>query len=311
MLYLGNITGPLIASRFALHESKTLLIRGLFFECGLSIFLLLYISLCMPESLHYKTISKLQEPEATLPLLLESNNEMNNPTATTTTTAPTTATTKSVSIGSNLRRNNIFSAISFLFCKGRRTRAILASIFLVNFIILISFLRVSFVYTGLKYHWKAADFDQFSSLGRGLPMAVGAWMLAGCFGHTPSWKTQVRLITIGSIGVILRLIGGALATSSKMFYVSGMFNVFSGLYTPLLRSTLSESASETNQGLLLTGIAGIETCTGIFAPLALGYLYAQTEATDPEFALYFMAGMGVISLALSCWLFQYDENGRE
>ena len=310
MLYLGNIIGPLVASRFAIHESKDLLIKGLFFECGVSVLLLVYILFVMPESLYYKTKFNDNNGNSNIdtPLLLD--NELNDTAAMPNTTVETgTATTRTPPTTNNdtisvpdLRRNNIFSAVAFLFYRGSIARCILASIFMVNFIILISFLRVSFVYTGLKYHWKAEDFDRYSSLGRGLPMAIGAWMLAGCFGHHSTWKVQMRLIVIGSAGVIIRLIGAALAVTSEAYFLSGMLNVFSGLYTPLLRSTLSESASEENQGLLLTGIAAIETVSGIWAPLAFGTLYAYTEATNPEFVLYTMAGLGCISLILSGYL---------
>ena len=175
---------------------------------------------------------------------------------------------------------------------------------MINFIILIAVLRVSFVFTGFRYDWTSADFDRYTAWGRGLPMAVGSWLLACCFGHHASWNIQIRLILIGSISIVLRLLGCALAPNGSIFFAMGGFNVLGGVMSPLLRSSLSESASEANQGLLLTGIAAIETISGIWGPLAFGFIYSKTETINPSIIMYIFAGLGTFSVLVSgcLWL---------
>jgi MFS family permease len=310
MLYVGNIVGPLIASNFARGESMSLLIEGLMFEGAIIVVLFLYILCIMPESLNFKKIQKYNKAKADyreddIRSALLSNDTAIISTNTATTTTTTTATTTKHK--TDFRRNNLFSALSFLYIHANNRRRILSFIFMFNFLILISFLRVAFVYTGVRYHWSSSDFDQYSSLGRGLPLAIGSWMLAGIFGHGARWYVQVRLLFIGSIGVVLYNIGSAISYNGTLFFIMGSFNVVGGIFMPLLRSSLSETASETDQGLLLTGIAAIETISGIWAPLIFSYIYSKTETINPSISMYIFASVGMLNVFLSGYLCVHKE----
>ena len=87
-----------------------------------------------------------------------------------------------------------------------------------------------------------------------------------------------------------------------MFWGFSSLNILSGLTTPLLRSTLSFTATEQDQGLLLTGIAAMETISGIWGPLVFATIYAKTEEYNHEIVMYTMTGVAGVTVLLSGYL---------
>jgi MFS family permease len=242
------------------------------------------------------------------------------------------------------RRNNVFSALSYLFVgralgdtktpSSRSTeawaavkteekkkeeeeeegkdavlsppgntarRAQLAALFMLNFMLIVGFLRISFVYTELVFGWTSEFFDTFTALGRGVPLAIGAWLLALIWAHPPQ-RVQTRLIRVATVAIVLRMVLCALAPTGTLFFSVGALNMVGGALSPLLRAGLSATAAPSEQGLCLTGIAAIETVTGIWAPLAFGYVYAHTEPAHPTAVLWVFVGVAAAMVAIAASL---------
>ena len=79
-------------------------------------------------------------------------------------------------------------------------------------------------------------------------------------------------------------------------------NVIGGSLSPLLRAGLSATAAPSEQGLCLTGIAAIETVTGIWAPLAFGYVYSHTEPAHPRVVFWIFVGIAAVMVLISASL---------
>lgn len=223
------------------------------------------------------------------------------------------------------RRNNVFSALSYLFL-GRglgssvkilspspavaraadetdnaTRRARLSALFMLNFMLIVGFLRISFVYTELVFGWTSEFFDTFTALGRGVPLAIGAWLLALIWAHPPQ-RVQTRLIRVATLAITLRMVLCALAPTGTLFFSVGALNMVGGSLSPLLRAGLSATAAPSEQGLCLTGIAAIETVTGIWAPLVFGYVYAHTEPAHPGAVLWVFVGVAALMVAIATTL---------
>ena len=335
MLYIGNIFGPLGMSRLVASGSRGRdggVLLGLCAEAALGVLLFLYIAFVLPESLHLaleKGETSNSDNKHMGHTSLVSRGEglsgdgtpLEDPVSSMENHASNSIHGKSTSRGENSmcgRRNNVISALAFLFmgrplCSDtsvpeRRSeslprnthmhRAKLSALFMLNFMLIIGFMRITFVYTELVFGWTTAFFDTFTAFGRGLPLAIGAWLLALIWSHPPR-KIQNRLIRVATIFIAMRMIGCALAPSGTVFFSMGALNIIGGILSPLLRAGLSESATAAEQGLCLTGIAAIETVTGIWAPLMFGYIYSHTEPAHPELILWVFAGIAGIMIFIS------------
>ena len=100
----------------------------------------------------------------------------------------------------------------------------------------------------------------------------------------------------------LKKLPGALAPTGTLFFSVGALNMVGGSMSPLLRAGLSATAAPSEQGLCLTGIAAIETVTGIWAPLVFGYVYAHTEPAHPGAVFWVFVGVAALMVAIATTL---------
>lgn len=206
---------------------------------------------------------------------------------------------KASSICSTFKQYNLLSVLVALFT--RPLPIVLCVVaFLFYFVSLLAYSTIMGPYTQEVYGWQAQTQGMYSATSA-VCRAVGVWLMNYFFLRGPkcSRMKEINVMRLNTLVYTVTFLCCAFAPSSTVFFWLVVLNAFTGLLMPLVRSAVSKSFDETQQGVALTSVAAVEAIGTLWVPAVMGALlkYTSLEMTPPQPRLFLFVSAACVFIA--------------
>jgi DHA1 family tetracycline resistance protein-like MFS transporter len=177
-----------------------------------------------------------------------------------------------------------------LLGRGRALARLSAGVFLLTFSHRV-FMTVYVLYAGHRHGLTTLEVGALLAFSSVLDMAVQGTLVGPVtrrIGDTPT-------VLIGLIGGAFSFLAMALAPNTGWFVAAMLPAALMGLAEPTMKSLMSRSVAETEQGQLQGAMQSLASLAGITGPVFFGWVYAVSAGWMP--GLSFVIGAAVLMIA--------------